>query len=132
MNIDNLTPELLSEVLKLDVYEDDKKFSELLKINSISNNVNYDIRFLKDIENGWTEAIGNRWINIYEFEDKLLSFIYEKKYGVDIKINKSLHGKYIQVVLINGKSRPYIAGGYGERIEHLIDAVQWILDNKEK
>ena len=125
-----ISKKLLSDVLKLDVYEDDKKFSELAKINSISNNVNYDIRFLKDIENGWTEAIGNRWINIYEFEDRLLSFIYEKKYNVEIKINKSLHGKYIQITLINGTSKPYIAGGYGERIEHLIDASQWILENE--
>lgn len=65
-----ISKELLSEVLGLDVYEDDKKFSELLKINSISDNVNYDIRFLKDIENGWTEAIGNRWINTHELAHK--------------------------------------------------------------
>ena len=68
----SISKELLSEVLGLDVYEDDKKFSELLNINSISDNVNYNIRFLKDIENGWTESIGNRWINTHELAHKNL------------------------------------------------------------
>lgn len=124
----SISKELLSEVLGLDIYEDDKKFSELLKINSISDNVNYNIRFLKDIENGWTEAIGNRWINTHELAHKCKEWAYKRGFlywyensRLFIKIMYSCKVDFVLDI-----------GEYKKPFEIDIDfkACQWILEKQ--
>jgi hypothetical protein len=119
-----ISKELLSEVLGLDVYEDDKKFSELLKINSISDNVNYNIRFLKDIENGWTEAIGNRWINTHELDYKCKEWALDNGYEFveDINVNRHSIRIYNCGILVYEKFENYRLSP-----SDTFKACQWIL-----
>ena len=121
-----LSKELLSEVLGLDIYEDDKKFSELLNINSISDNVNYNIRFLKDIENGWTEAIGNRWINTHELAHKCKEWAFKQGYYLTI------YNDAIDVILkTNCKTIENITNGsYLYDYNLVFKACQWILEKQ--
>lgn len=120
----SISKELLSEVLGLDVYEDDKKFSELLNINSISDNVNYNIRFLKDIENGWTEAIGNRWINTHELAYKCKEWALDNGYEFveDINVNRHSIRIYNCGILVYEKFENYRLSP-----SDTFKACQWIL-----